>query len=255
MFLTALVLALAPSRAVTPVIQEPRPEIAKLLADLDAAVDKHGKEDAKAIESVRLLSALYEKCGPKDRADLVPQIGRALRDPRPRPDKKSHEDKLAIAAARALGGMGDAGAKELAPALELKHFRINGPLIEETIAELGRTHAKAAVEPMLEMAGFRSAWCVRGAARGMVHWADADGATRKKLFEGLLKPMKSMADEARSDASGAGGMAKDTFEGARDASYAALEALSGTSEPVDIDVWLKWWNNHKNERWDAPKKP
>lgn len=246
----AALLAFAPSAV--PAAQAPRPEIAKALADLDAAVDKHGKEDAKAIESVRLLAALYEKCGPEDKADVVAQVGRALRYPRPRPDKKSHEDKLATAAAQALGSMGDAGAKELAPALELKHFRVNGPLTEETTAQLGRTRSKIAVEPLLEMAGTRSVYCVRGAARGMAHWAEGDGATRKKLFEALLKPMQSMADEARAGAAGgAAGLAKDVFEGARDASYEALAVLSGASEPRDIDAWTKWWNGNKQKRWDA----
>lgn len=250
--LTAPLVLASPSTLPT-AAQKPAPEIAKALADLDVAVDAHGKADAKAIETVRLLAALYEKCGPEDKADIAPQIGRALRDPRPRPDKKSYEDKLAMAAAQALGGMGDAGAKELAPALALKHFRINGPLTEETIAALGRTRSKIAVESLLEMAGLRSEFCVRGAARGMASFGDADGSTRKKLFEALLKPMQSLADEARDATGPAGGLAKAVFEGARDATYAALATLSGTTEPRDIDAWTKWWNDNKQKRWEAKK--
>ena len=248
MLLVAL-LALVPSVSVLG-DPEPRPEIVKLVADLEAAIEKHGKEDGKAIEKVALAGNAYEKCTPKERELIVKQVGRALRDPRARPDKKSYEHRLAIASAKALGSMGDAGAKELAPALALKHVRIDGELTEETTAELGRTRAKAALEPMREMAGTRSVHCIRGAARGAAHWGEADGATRKKLFEGLLKPMQSLADEARSGTGGGDWLAKDIFEGARDSTYAAFEALSGIADPIDIDGWRSWWNNNKNKSWD-----
>jgi hypothetical protein len=142
-----------------------RPEITRLVTDLDAFVKKAGKEDARAIECVTQLGALYEKCNEKERTAIVKEVGRALRDPRRRPDKQSRECRLALASSAAHGSMGDAGAKELVPALDLKHFEINGPLIEEAIAAPGRTRAKAAVEPLLEMAGKRSLSCVRGASR------------------------------------------------------------------------------------------
>ncbi len=237
-----------------PRVQEPRPEVTRLVNDLDAAVKKDGKQDEQALAMVTQLAGMYEKCAPVERELIVKQIGRALRDPRPRPDKKTFEDRLAMASAQALGSMGDAGAKELAPALPLKHFRIDGALLEETTAQLGRTRAKIALEPLLEMVGVRSVYCVRGAARGAVHWGEADGATRKKLFEALLKPMQSLADEARSDSSGAGGVAKEIFEGARDSVYEALGVLSGGAEVRDIDAWLAWWNNNKNKSWDPKKR-
>ncbi len=257
MSFVALLLALIPPTLPAPRVEEPRPEITRLVTDLDAAVKKDGKEDEQALAIVGRLAGMYEKCSPVERELVVKQVGRALRDPRPRPDKKSFEDKLAMSAALALGSMGDAGAKELAPALALKHFRVDGPLLEETTAQLGRTRSKAAIEPLIEMAGIRSVYCVRGAARGAAHWGEADAATRKKLFEALLKPMQSMADEARSGTAGSGGAgiaAKDVFEGARDATYAALAALSGNTEVRDIDAWQAWWNNNKSKSWE-PKKP
>lgn len=254
MSLLAVLLALVPSLSPAPRGEEPRPEVTRLVIDLDAAVKKDGKEDGPALAMVERLAGMYEKCVPVERELVVKQIGRALRDPRKRPDKKSFENRLAIASAQALGSMGDAGAKELAPALELKHFRIDGMLLEETTAQLGRTRAKIAIEPLLEMAGVRSVHCVRGAARGAVHWGEADGATRKKLFEGLLKPMQSMADEARSGGSGAGYSVKEIFEGARDDVYEALGVLSGGADARDIDAWLAWWNNNKNKSWDPKKR-
>ncbi|MCY2959301.1 MAG: hypothetical protein NTY35_03970 [Planctomycetota bacterium] len=252
----AMLLALVPSFSAGGPIEDPRPEITHLVTDLDAAVEKNGKGDTQAIEIVGRLAGMYEKCTPAERELVVKQVGRALRDPRPRPDKKSFEDRLAMASAQALGSMGDAGAKELAPALALKHFRIDGPLTEETIAQLGRTRAKQAIDPLLEMAGTRSLYCVRGAARGAAYWGEADGATRKKLFEGLLKPMQSMADEVRSSSVAVGGpviVAKEIFEGAREAAYAAYSELSGVSEARDIDAWLAWWNNNKTKSWDKKK--
>lgn len=254
MSIAALLLALIPATLPAAPIEEPRPEITRLVADLDAAVKKDGKEDEQALAIVGRLGGMYEKCSSVERELIVKQVGRALRDPRQRPDKKSFEDKLAMSAALALGSMGDAGAKELAPALALKHFRIDGPLLEETTAQLGRTRSKTAIEPLLEMAGIRSVYCVRGAARGAASWGEADAATRRKLFEALLKPMQSLADEARSGpAGGAGPGAKEIFEGARDATYAALAVLSGNAETRDIDAWQAWWNNNKNKSWE-PKK-
>jgi len=250
----ALLLALVPSMSPDARVEEPRPEVSRLVTGLDAAVKRDGKEDEQALAIVGRLADMYEKCLPVERELIVKQIGRALRDPRQRPDKKSFEHRLAMASAQALGSMGDAGAKELAPALALEQFRVDGALIEETIAQLGRTRAKLATEHLLEMAGFRSVHFVRGAARGALHWGEADGATRKKIFEALLKPMQAMADEARSDGSEAGYSAKQTFEGARDSVYEAFGVLSGGAEVRDIDAWLAWWNNNKNKSWDRKKR-
>jgi hypothetical protein len=251
--LALVVIALAPSLSFVGRAEEPRPEITRLVADLDVAVKKDGKEDAKAIEIVDRLASMHEKCTPEEREAIAKQVGRALRDPRRRPDKKTHESRLATASARALGSMGDAGAKELVPALALKHFEDNGPLLEDTLAELGRTRSKAAIAPMLELAGDRELHCRRGTARGFAHWGEADGATRKKLFEALFKPMQSLADEARSAGPGTE-VAKDIFEGARDVTYDALAALSRDTGTRDIDGWLAWWNDHKNKSWDAKQR-
>lgn len=228
---------------------EVRPEVTRIVTQLDEAVKQDGKEDARAIEYVQLLTAMYPRCATDERKAIAQQIGRALRDPRKPPDKKGPECRLALASAAALGSMGEFGAQELLPALGLRHFEKHGPLLEETIAELGRTQSKDAIKPLMDMARVCSVYCVRGAARGMVHFADADGATRKKLFEGLLKPMVGWADEVRSTDGPVSYAAKDTFEGSRDASYTALAVLSKHVQPLDIDGWQKWWNNNKNARW------
>jgi hypothetical protein len=227
-----------------------RAEVTRIVTQLDEAVKRDGKEDTRAIEYVELLTAMYTRCAPDEREVIAQQIGRALRDPRKPQGKKGPECRLALASAAALGSMGEFGAKELLPALGLRHFEKNEPLLEETIAELGRTQAKEAIQPLMDMARVCSVYCVRGAARGMAHFAGADGATRKKLFEGLMKPMMSLADEVRSTNGPVGYPAKDTFEGARDATYTTLSALSKHTEPLDIDGWQKWWNNDKNARWD-----
>lgn len=230
---------------------EVRPEVTRIVTQLDEAVKQDGKEDARAIEYVQLLTAMYVRCSPDEREVIAARIGRALRDPRKPPDKKGPECRLALAAAAALGSMGDFGARELASALSLRHFEKHGPLLEETIAALGRTQSKDAIQPLLDMARVRDVYRVRGAARGLVHFAEADGATRKKLFEGLMKPMKSFADEMRSIDGPVGYPAKDTFEGARDATYTALTALTKYEGDLDIDGWAIWWDANKDANWDA----
>lgn len=232
--------------------QDARPDIAALLKQFDALLDTHGKEDERASEVVGTLATEFAKCGPRDQSAIAKAAGRALRDPRPRPERKLHEDRLAMAAAKALGHMGDAGAKELVPALELKQFRVNGPLLEVTTEELGRTRAKIAIGPLLDMANTRSVHCMRGAANGIAHFAESDGATRKKLFEGLMKAMVSLSDEAEATDTPSAYVAKEIFEGARDATYATLKGLTDASEP-DIDAWRKWWNKNKNSSWERKK--
>lgn len=232
--------------------RDSRADIAALLKQFDALLDTHGKEDERAAEVTRTLADEFEKCGPRDQSAIAKATGRALRDPRPRPERKLHEDRLAMAAAKALGHMGDLGAKELVPALELKQFRTNDGLLEVTIEELGRTRAKIAIEPLLDMAATRRVACVRGAANGIAHFAEADGSTRKKLFEGLMRSMSSLSDEATATDTPTALVAKEIFEGARDATYSTLKGLTDATVP-DIDAWRTWWNKHKHASWERKK--
>lgn len=233
--------------------QDDRPEIAARCKELDEALDTHGKEDARAIELVTKLGTEAAALGPKDKDRIAKLLGRALVDPRKQPEKGKFEDRLARAAAKTLGSLGEQGARELAAGVDAKTVQKNGPLVEEVLAELGRTQAKKAVEVLADNAGVRSVFCVRGAARGMAFFAESDQPTRKKLFEALFKPMMSMADEARGEGTTAAYLAKDVFEGARDASYVAFETLAKHEEP-DIDAWQRWWNKNKAADWSKPSK-
>jgi hypothetical protein len=233
--------------------QDDRPEIAARCKELDEALDGHGKHDPHAMELVAKLAGDFATSGPKDKDRIAKLVGRAVGDPRKQPEKGKFDDRLARVAVKALGDMQDLGARELIDALPSKPVQKNGGLLEELLFELGRTQSKRAVDVLVENAEIRSIACLRGASRGLVHFGDADLATRKKIFEGLFKPMASLADEARSDGGAGGYSAKELFEGARDAAYAVLETVAKHEEP-DIDAWQRWWNKNKAADWSKPSK-
>jgi hypothetical protein len=236
-----------------PAVQDERPEIGQVVEALERTLGCDGKRDEEAVRLATSLAEHYPRSGPKDRASIARVLGRALNDPRKKPrGEEPARDRLPREAADALGGMGEHGARELERALAGNAVRANPALHEEALAAFGRTRAKRAIELLIDRAGERDLASLRGAARGLRCFGDAEPATRKRAFEALFRALITLADEARSSSEAGAWIAKDLFEGARADGYAALETLSGTRE-ADIDAWQRWWNKNKQRAWEKSK--
>lgn len=227
------------------------PAIAARIDKLEAHVARKGKEDTEAIARVDELAHDFAAAGPKDRTAIVAAVADAVRSPRRRPDKQTFDDRLAKHGADALGDFGEPGWKGLADLLEDRELRKNLPLLEVLLEASGRTRAKKALPVLIDYVTRRDVPAIRGAARGLAHFADAEGALRKQGFEAAFKTLIYIHDELANEAVNAPSR-EQYWHDVGEPLVATLAALS-KHEEAKVDGWQRWWNDNKNKDWDAAK--
>ena len=157
-------------------------------------------------------------------------------------------NKMYIAAARALGDMGPESTKLLVGWIGHKNLRKDLVLQRYLILSLGKTRDKDGLKTLVVYLENKDATLVSAAAEAMAEFAESDLALRKEVFDSLLKPL--MAAKGAADAVSTDQTAKDRFDIIKAAIITSLGKLSKHAEQ-DPEEWQRWWNKNKRADWDA----
>lgn len=223
-----------------------RPEVAARIDALDEHAKQHGDEDEQAIAVIQTLTGEFAASGPKDRAAIVKAVDECLRVKRKELQDGVPDDRLARAAAAALGSMGPDSVKPLVKAIGHKSVRDNLALQVDLVRSLGKTKSLDAVKPLSDLLKHKDAELQAAGAQALGQFREADEKLRKQVFEDLLKTMMTQKGEVDADTT--------DQEAARRYSVivppiiGSLQLLTGESitDPVE---WQRWWNKNKKEDW------
>ena len=227
-----------------------RPEVADLIAKLEAHADKKGAEDTDAIAVIDQLSQEFQKSGPKDKAAILKALAKCFDARRLEVNGQPPNNKLYLAAAVALGQMGPESTKTLISAIGNKNLRKDIALQHRLILSLGKTHDKDAIKTLNENLENKDASLVSAAAEAFGEFSIADLDTRKNVFETLLKILMSAKGSMDTDA------ANPSFRERYDVIAAPIITSLGKlskHEEREPEKWQTWWNKNKKADWDATK--
>lgn len=233
--------------------QEPlpdkRPEIADLLAKLDADVGKSTPAgDTDAVGDIDKLLQEFPRCGPKDRIAVVRGLSKCFEARRKEGEDGVANNKMYIAAARALGEMGPESTKALVSWIGQKNLRKDLLLQRYLILSLGKTRDKEGLKTLVLNLENKDASLISAAAEAMGEFTTSDIATRKEVFESLLKVL--MTHKGATDAQINDQTARDRYDIIKAAIITSLGRLSKHAEQ-DPEEWQRWWNKNKRADWDA----
>lgn len=232
-------------------VPDKRPEIDKMLEEFKGHIDKKGVEDRDAIEVIDHLLPEYKNSGPKDKASIVKELAKVFDLRRPEEKEGVPNTGLFIAAATALGEMGPESTKALVAAIDNKNLRKMTPVRHRLIISLGKTHdVKEAIEPLSDLLNDKDPALVNAAGEALGEFAFADLATRKKVFESLLKILTAAHDNTQANINDT--IARERYDTIAPAIITSLGKLSKHDEH-DPDKWRDWWNKNKAKNWDDLK--
>jgi hypothetical protein len=234
-----------------------RPELAGMLEKLDKHVDKHGSEDTDAIAMIGQLGPEFAKSGPKDKAAIVSALSKCVEAQRPEPKKGEFNDKLAIAAAEALGTMGPESVPALITWIGHKNLRRDVQLQRQLVLALGKTRDKEAIKTLVSNLENKDAPVVAAAAEAIGEFGEAKVDVRKELFSAAIKTLMSAKNGKDAEQSGSGATAHTTIATERYDVISAsllttLHKLSKHDESTP-ELWERWWNKNRQANWDSGK--
>jgi HEAT repeat protein len=234
-----------------------RPDLAATLEKLEKHVEKRGSEDADAITIIGQLGGEFTKSGPKDKASIVSALGKCVEAPRTEPKKGEFNDKLAIAAAGALGQMGPESVPTLIANIGQKNLRKDIQLQRELLLSLGKTKDKEGIKTLTINLENKDAPLVAAAAEGMGEFEDAKQDVRKELFSAALKTLMSGKNAKDAEQAGSGATAHTTIATDRYDVISApllktLHRLSKHDESTP-ELWERWWNKNRQASWESSK--
>ncbi len=259
LFASSLLIALStPSpaaRAVQPAAerraQDPpadeREDVKLMLAELDGHAAARGKEDREAIALIDKLLQLYPDCGPKDRSAIVRGLDKCFKEKRQENEEGARENQLFLAAATALGKMAPESVDALLSWIGHKSHKKDVALQRVLILNAGKTKSDKAVKPLLKLLDDHDAQIQSAAAEALGEFGSAPLATRKEVFEELLKLI--MSTKNAMDADPTDPIPKERYDQIAAAIITSLQKLSGHNEH-DPQNWQHWWNKNKKEDWD-----
>jgi hypothetical protein len=254
--LSALLLALVPLAPPIPgptFVQDEaakvdeRPEVKAKLDELAGHLKAKGEKDPEAIGVIDGLLQEFSNSGPKDRLAIVKALADCFDAKRPKElEEGVPDDRLYKAAATALGEMGPESVKFLIPLIGDKNHRKNQSLQVTLALALGKTKSPEASKTLLGLLKHKDPPMQAAGAEAMAYFADASEATRKELFEELLKTM--MDQFTKKETSPADQEAQDRWNTISGPSIETLQKLSGHAE-TSPEQWLRWWNDNKKKPW------
>jgi hypothetical protein len=229
-----------------------RPEVAELCAKLKALIGKRkGEGDVDAIGVIDRMNQEFPKSGPKDKAAIVAELGKCFEVRRLEPtEDKTPNNKLYLAAAVALGEMGPESTKVIISWIGQKDLRKDLAVQQRLIKSLGRTHDKDGIKTLVLKLEDKDASIVSAAAESFGEFASADLATRKSLFESILKTL--MSAKGAKDTNVNDLIARDRYDVIAAPIISSLQKLAKHDER-DPDKWQNWWNKNRSADWDALK--
>lgn len=229
-----------------------RPEIETTLKNLAEKVRKSDRGDPiekEAVKLVRELGAQWNRSGDHDRTAIVRGLDRVFLARRSSDKFGARKTPIYREAAKALGGMGDAGAAKLVRWIGHAKHRRDVELQRELILALGRTQADKALRTLERLLKDATPEFASAAATALGNFARKEQNVRKRLFEELLKVTESAEAIARGNDS----TAQKFWKALRGPAQSSLRRLSGARQN-GTESWRRWWNKNKRKDWDAKSK-
>lgn len=231
----------------------PDPQLAKDVVEFTRLVnDKQMSKDLEARTYLSKWVQAFETMHAKDQAAVVGALDAVFSKAKQRASEKL---ELYDATAVALSRMGKAGAKVLKGAFTNSRFgkpewvALRGRLI----SSLGQTQDLGMSEFILDTA-LRDPedQIMAKAGEALSHYEKADLKVRRDIVKRLLKRFVEIHNQSRTESldDPVAETRKRTYAAISDPWNTTLAKLSGQAFRSPQD-WEKWWNNHKDENWDA----
>jgi hypothetical protein len=225
-----------------------RPEVGTLLDKLKDHAGKMGKEDKDAVAVIDQLNEEFKKSGPKDRALIVKGISKCFEQTRMEKDGQPPDNQMFIAAAAALGQMGPDSTEALMGWIGHKALRKDTAVQHRLILSLGQTKDKKGIKTLGLSLENKTPALVGAAAEALGEFKDSELATRKEIFEDLLKILMSAKNAKDGNINDT--IARERYDVVAAPIITSLGKLSKHDER-DPDKWQTWWNKNKKADWDA----
>lgn len=230
-------------------IADKRPEVAELIAKLEADVAKNTPAgDTDAVADIDQLLIQFPKSGPKDRASITKALSKCFDAKRREGEGGVPNNKMHIAAAHVLGMMGPESVKPLIGWIGHKDFKKDVAVQRELILALGKTREKEGIKPLTGMLQNKDATLISASATALGSYATSDVAIRKEVFEDLLKVLMSAKGQVDADVNDT--IARERYDVIKASIMTSLGQLSGHSEQ-EPEEFQRWWNKNKKADWAA----
>lgn len=227
-------------------IADNRPEVKALVVLLAAQIDKKGKEDRDAIDTIDKLVVEFPRSGAKDREAIVQALSKCFDVKRAEMDEGIPNNQLYIAAAVALRTMGPESARVLMKWIDSRDHRKDVALQEKLIQSLGKTKDEAGRKFLLKLIDSPLNRIVAAAAEALGEYGGAEDKVRKETFEELLKALMSAKNAY--DANTTDAILSERYNTIAAPIISSLQRLSGHEEH-DPQEWQRWWNKNKKADW------
>jgi len=226
-----------------------RPEVKALLDEIDPLLKAKGEKDKEAIEVLDKLVQEFPNSGPKDRAAIVKVCSDCFDLKRTKElEEGVPDDRLYRAAAVSMGLMGPESVKPLMALIGDKSHRKNQGLQIALTQALGKTKSPDAVKTLMGLLKHKDAPMQAAGAEALAYYSDAPDATRKLIFEELLRTM--MDQKTKKDTNVTDQEAQERWNIISGPIIETLQKLTGLGQS-DPDEWQRWWNDNKKKNWEA----
>jgi len=226
-----------------------RPEVEAMLDELAEFLSKSSRADPrerKAVSVIGRLAGEWKRSGEDDREDIVRGLDRVFLAKRRANKDGSQETGIYVAAAKALGGAEDEGAKKLVRWVGNRRHKDDVDLQRELVLALGQTRSDKAIDTLEDLLDEDVPEVLGAAAKAIGEMSGKDQKVRKRLFESLLKTMESAQENAR----GQDSTAQALWGALNGSGSSTLAKLSGTRQNGTV-AWRRWWNKNKRANWNG----
>ena len=231
----------------------PDPQVTKDVAEFMRLVnDKQMSKDLEARTYLSKWVNAYETMHPKDQSSVASALEAVFSKAKIRSPEKL---ELYEASTVVLSRMGKTGAKVLKNAFDNSRYGKSEwvALRGRLIAGLGQTQDLGVCDFIVDTA-LRDPedQIMAKAGEALGHYEKADLKVRREIVKKLLKRFVEIHNQSRTEALGdpVAETRKRTYAAINDPWNTTLAKLSGQAFRSPQD-WEKWWNNHKDENWDA----
>lgn len=227
-------------------VPDKRPEVKALIDEFGAALKARGEKDAEAVDLIAKFLTEFEASGPKDRESMAKALGDSLGEKRKDLAQDQPDERVALAAAAALGRMGEVGGKVAQKNLDHKNLKDKPKARRELILAIGAAKYEPGIKDLMDLLKNFDAAVQAAAAESLGHFAGVDQKQRKQIFKELLEtimPVKNTVDSDTTDQE-----ARKRLDTISTPILGSMKALTNHDEP-DLQAWQRWWNHNKNEDW------
>ena len=217
---------------------------AELLEGLSSFIKK--RNDSNAVGTISEISARFAGFNEKDQKAVVKAVSGALNKKR-----KKNQNELYIAALKALGGMGEEGAKALLKSLKNNNVKKRVPVLAECLFALSVHKNPKHIDTFVGFLKNSEPKVVAAAADSLGVYVDQPEKVRKKVVEELVKSYAGFASLAASR-----GPREPIFKTrlgqVERQMLASLTKLTGKKND-DAPKWQTWYNKNKKAKWGPLK--